>query len=112
MECLRNRDTQTYETKTRSVQSHREYGTQMKRQDLLMDDATDIEKTSRRYFSASQLLELKRQKTLVLQCYWRGYLARRRTWGIRQRLYDAQLAEEASADDGAAAQARRRQALA
>lgn len=109
VEGLRNRDTQTYETKTRSVQSYREYGTQMKRADLLMDDETDVGKTSRRYFSASQLLELKRQKTLVLQCYWRGYLARRRTWGIRQRLYDAQLAEEASADDGAAAAARRRQ---
>ena len=34
----------------------------------------------------SKQLELKRQKTLVIQCYWRGYVARKRTWGcVRQR---------------------------
>ncbi|KAH8066379.1 hypothetical protein JL722_817 [Aureococcus anophagefferens] len=63
VECLRNRDTQTYETKTRSAQSNREYGTQMKREDLLMDDRGDVVRASRRYFTAAQLLELKRQKT-------------------------------------------------
>ena len=109
VECLRNRDTQTYETKTRSVQSNREYGTQMKREDLLMDDRGDVVRASRRYFTAAQLLELKRQKTQVLQCFWRGYLARRRTWGIRQRLYDAQVAEERGADEAGRAASRRRQ---
>ncbi|KAH8094065.1 hypothetical protein JL720_4054 [Aureococcus anophagefferens] len=109
VECLRNRDTQTYETKTRSAQSNREYGTQMKREDLLMDDRGDVVRASRRYFTAAQLLELKRQKTQVLQCFWRGYLARRRTWGIRQRLYDAQVAEERGADEAGRAASRRRQ---
>ncbi|KAK7253715.1 smoothened signaling pathway protein [Aureococcus anophagefferens] len=55
------------------------------------------------------LLELKRQKPQVLQCFWRGYLARRRTWGIRQRLYDAQVAEERGADEAGRAASRRRQ---
>ena len=35
VEGLRHRDTQTYETKTRSCQSTREYGTQMARNDVL-----------------------------------------------------------------------------
>jgi hypothetical protein len=91
------------------VQSNREYGTQMKREDLLMDDRGDVVRASRRYFTAAQLLELKRQKTQVLQCFWRGYLARRRTWGIRQRLYDAQVAEERGADEAGRAASRRRQ---
>ena len=108
VECLRNRDTQTYETKTRSVQSNREYGTQMKREDLLMDDGADKVVASRRYFTSTQLLELKRQKTQVLQCYWRGYLARRRTWGIRMRLYESQMAEESHASESSAAAARKR----
>lgn len=109
VEFLRNRDTQTYETKTRSCQSYREYGTQMKRVDLVMDDGGDVEIVSKRYFTASQMLELQRQKTLAIQRYWRGYLARRRTWGIRQRLYERQLAEEQSSHDTLLKQERRRQ---
>ena len=98
-----------YETKTRSCQSYREYGTQMKRVDLVMDDGGDVEIVSKRYFTASQMLELQRQKTLAIQRYWRGYLARRRTWGIRQRLYERQLAEEQSSHDTLLKQERRRQ---
>ncbi|KAH8069312.1 hypothetical protein JL721_6133 [Aureococcus anophagefferens] len=73
----------TYETKTRSAQSNREYGTQMKREDLLMDDRGDVVRASRRYFTAAQLLELKRQKT--------------------------QVAEERGADEAGRAASRRRQ---
>ena len=88
-----HRDTQTYETKTRSQMTGREYGTQMKRNDLLMDDSDDREKIARPYFSSSQLDELKRKKTLIIQCYWRGYVARKRTWNIREALYQDFIAE-------------------
>jgi hypothetical protein len=96
---LKHRDTQTYEVKTRSVQLSREYGTQMERQDVMLDNSTDYDIEPRRYFSATQQLELKRQKTLVIQCYWRGYVARKRTWGIRQSLFEKQQREEMAASN-------------
>ena len=88
-----HRDTQTYVTKTRSQMTGREYGTQMKRNDLLMDDSGDVERVAKPYFSSSQLDELKRKKTLIIQCYWRGYVARKRTWNIREALYQDFIAE-------------------
>jgi len=88
-----HRDTQTYVTKTRSQMTSREYGTQMKRNDLLMDDSEDVGKVAKPYFSSSQLDELKRKKTLIIQCYWRGYVARKRTWNIREALYQDFIAE-------------------
>jgi hypothetical protein len=94
---LKHRDTQTYEVKTRSVQLSREYGTQMERKDVMLDNSTDYAIEPRRYFSSTQQLELKRQKTLIIQCYWRGYVARKRTWGIRQSLFEKQQREEMAA---------------
>ena len=49
-----------------------------------MDDSGDNEIVARPYFSAAQLHELKRDKTLVIQCYYRGYVARKRTWAMRE----------------------------
>ena len=100
---------QTYETKTRSQMTQREYGTQMKRKDLYMDDAGDNEIVARPYFSAAQLHERKRDKTLVIQCYYRGYVARKRTWAMREALYLEHLAEREAAEKSAAANEKRRQ---
>ena len=105
---LRHRDTQTYEVKTRSIQLSREYGTQMVRKDVLIDNGGDYVIEPRRYFSSNQLLELKRQKTLVIQCYWRGYVARKRTWAIREGLFEKQQREEAASSGLAAKKERQR----
>lgn len=105
----RHRDTQTHEYKTRSAMTMRECGTQMARSDLVMDDGGDRELAARPYFSARQMLELKRAKTLVLQCYYRGYLARKRTWAIREALYMEHLAEVEAQEMAAAAEEKRRQ---
>ncbi|KAJ8611321.1 hypothetical protein CTAYLR_006611 [Chrysophaeum taylorii] len=109
VEWLRNRDAQTYETKTRSAQSYREFGTQMAREDLHMDHAGDRELESRNYFTSGQLLDLKKQKSLVIQCYWRGYMARRRSRGIRQRLSERRRAEKEAAEIAAAERERHKQ---
>lgn len=108
-ENKRHRDTQTHEYKTRSQMTMREYGTQMARGDLFMDDRGDRVLVSRPYFSAQQMLELKRAKTLVLQCYYRGYVARKRTWAIREALYRDHLAEVEAAAQRKAAEEQRRQ---
>ena len=69
----------------------------MERKDVMLDNSTDYAIEPRRYFSSTQQLELKRQKTLIIQCYWRGYVARKRTWGIRQSLFEKQQREEMAA---------------
>jgi hypothetical protein len=89
-----HRDTQTYETKTRAVMTGREAGTQMARKDLLIDDARDAVVVSKTYFSSGQLEEVRRASTVVVQCYWRGYVARSRTWTIRAALYGEYVAEK------------------
>lgn len=81
-----HRDTQTVVEKTRSQQSKRESGTQMARKDLFLDDRLDREVAPRPYFSAAQLEELKLRKTVVIQCYWRGYVARKRVGAMRAAL--------------------------
>lgn len=81
-----HRDTQTVVQKTRSQQSKRESGTQMQRRDLYLDDRLDREVAPRPYFSAAQLDELKLRKTVVIQCYWRGFMARKRVRGMWEAL--------------------------
>merc|ERR1712072_950252 len=95
----RHRDSQTVVAISRSQQSLREYGTQMARLDVLIDETDDRHVKIRLYFTAAQLLELKRQKCAIIQRFYRGYYARKRAWGIRQRLYDAQVAKD-EADRG------------
>jgi hypothetical protein len=91
-----HRTTQTYVTKSRSMMTARECGTQMMRKDLVVDESGDKLVVSRPYFTSVQLEELKRTKTLIIQCYWRGYIARKHTWNIRDALYKAFLAQQES----------------
>lgn len=79
----------------------------MKREDLHISESQDRKIPCRPYFTASQLLELKKKNALVIQCHWRGYVARRRSLGIRQRLYERHLAEENVAQAAAARDALR-----
>ncbi|GMH51657.1 hypothetical protein TrRE_jg2332 [Triparma retinervis] len=96
---LRNRDTQTYSMVTKSTQLVRESGTQMKRKDVHLDDAGDKEVEAKPYFTSNQLLELQRNKTLVIQCYWRGYIARKQAWDRRDEIYQRQLSRLRAAED-------------
>ena len=56
---LRNRDTQTYSTITKSTQLVREAGTQMKRKDLHLDESQNYAVEAKPYFSSNQLMELQ-----------------------------------------------------
>lgn len=80
------RETQTTEHTTRSVQAKREGVAQTGRHDLLLDTAKDVPVVSRKYFTAAQLHAVKDAKALVIQCHWRGYIARKRALEIRHRL--------------------------
>lgn len=87
---LRTRETQTVETRTLSIQSYRESGTQMERIDLRLDDKRDVVKISKPYFTSEELLIKKKAAVIMMQRYWRGYRARCLAAERRQRLIDYQ----------------------
>lgn len=92
------RETQTVDLRTRSLQTVRETATQMARRDLYIDDSRDKVVVPRPYFSSKQLADLKLQKTLVLQCHWRGYCARKLAWQLRDAA--SKKAEDAARAEG------------
>jgi len=68
-----HRETQTRDRKSRSTQSARETGTQMKRTDISIDDTNDKVIKAGSYFTSKMLDALRLEKTIVMQCYWRQY---------------------------------------
>jgi hypothetical protein len=78
-----HRETQTAETKTRSVQLRREFGTQMARAGVYIDTRDDRVVVAKPYISSEEMKAVKAEKTLVIQCYWRGFLARKLCGNIR-----------------------------
>jgi pyridoxine/pyridoxamine 5'-phosphate oxidase len=66
----------------------------MKRKDLHLDESTSTTITSKPYFSSNQQLELQRSKTLIIQCYWRGYIARKLSYKIRYSIYQTYLSNQ------------------
>jgi hypothetical protein len=85
---LRSRETQTYEMRSLSIQSHREFGTQMERIDLRLDDKNDAFIAPKRYVTAYEVMMLKKLKTIEIQRYWRGYMARCSAVKLRQSNLD------------------------
>lgn len=64
-------------------------GTQMTRPDLIVDTVKDKEIISMPYFSADQLYELKLEKTIVIQRYWRKHLAVQLTKKLRREIEES-----------------------
>ena len=93
---LRCRETQTYEFKSRSIQSVRESGTQMQRVDLHLDVTKDRELTPRLYKSSEELMILKRRKCVEIQRVWRGYMARSRAARLQISIQEYNLAKSSA----------------
>lgn len=75
----------------------------MARKDLHISTEHDIFLVPRVYFNAEQLADLKLRKTIIMQCYWRGYKARCRAWALR----DAQEQRRKAIEDAEVEQKRR-----
>ncbi|KAG6624004.1 iq and ubiquitin-like domain-containing [Phytophthora cinnamomi] len=89
-----HRETQTQELVTRSLQTHRESGTQMSRRDLKLDESFDRHVMARPYFDSYQLDSLREDSVLLMQRLWRGFRARLYVYNIReQRRRVSRLAE-------------------
>jgi hypothetical protein len=105
---LRTRETQTSETRTLSVQPNREFGTQMERVDLRIDNKRDTVKAARVYFTADELLLKKKINLIEIQRCWRGYMARSRAKQIRRRNVEFSQKMELERDAEVAAQREQR----
>jgi hypothetical protein len=105
---LRTRETQTSETRTLSVQPNREFGTQMERVDLRIDNKRDAVKTARVYFTADELLLKKKINLIEIQRCWRGHMARSRAKQIRRRNVEFSQKMELERDAEVAAQREQR----
>ena len=88
------RESQTAIEVSRSIQTKREHGTQMERKDIYLENKYDREVAPKEYFSSAQLHELRVKKTIIMQCYWRGYVARCRAYTLRKRQEDRRRAIE------------------
>ena len=88
MSNLRTRETQTSELRTLSTQSYRECGTQMERIDVRVDNKNDRYKSSREYITAAEVNKLKLAKTIEIQRFWRGYVARCMAQALRRRNFE------------------------
>jgi hypothetical protein len=82
---LRTRETQTVAIRSAGHQTVCEAGTQMDREDVRINKKRDVVRFARRYITADQVIAEKMVKAVVLQRYWRGFMARRRANGIRER---------------------------
>eukprot|EP01038_Epipyxis_sp_PR26KG_P004955 gene4955-6928_t len=103
---VRTRETQTYETRTLSIQPYRESGTQMERIDLKLDNKRDVVKYAKSYFTSDELMIVKKAGVIMIQRCWRGYMARCLSEQIRirnvefakqvetQKELDAQISKE------------------
>jgi hypothetical protein len=69
-----HRNSQTSTCQTRSSQCVRECGTQMDKPGLFVSTERDLPMAARDYFDSEQLFALQLKKTIVIQCYVRGYV--------------------------------------
>lgn len=93
------RETQTTSVVTRSCQTFREGVAQTRRPGLYEDTSGDVVRVSRRYFSAAELLLIHEAKALVLQCYWRSYVARKTATERRAKFEAERALAQAAADE-------------
>ena len=63
----------------------------MEREDLVIDSKRDTIRVSRPYFTADELLLLKKRKVIEIQRCWRGYMARGLARITRQKNLDLQI---------------------
>jgi hypothetical protein len=85
------RQSQTQELTSCSMQTLREAGTQVARRGVWIDGAQDVERIARPYFTADQLHALRHRCATTIQCAVRCWIARRRVSALRQRRYEQEL---------------------
>ena len=85
---LLSRETQTYETRTCSIQTYREYGTQMQRVDVFIDEVDDKVIISKPYYTSKDLEVAKRTKAIEIQRCWRGFIARSRALRVKKSILE------------------------
>mmetsp|Transcript_22548 Transcript_22548/g.25369 ORF Transcript_22548/g.25369 Transcript_22548/m.25369 type:complete len:434 (-) Transcript_22548:137-1438(-) len=79
-----HREVQTHEYRTRATTMKREFGTQMAKIGVWVDERTDKMIEARPYFDSQQWEDLRIKTALFIQCHIRGWFARRRAKSLKQ----------------------------
>jgi len=79
-----HREVQTYQYKTKSSIMMREFGTQMEKEGLHIDTRDDVILSPKPYFSSEMWEKRREEKTLVIQRFVRGWLARTQASDLRE----------------------------
>lgn len=74
-----HRDTQTYYTSAKSTKLMREFGTQMERKGIFIDNRQDKTTDPKPYFSSEMWLERREEAARFIQRFTRGMIARKYT---------------------------------
>ena len=90
------RETQTQELKNNSVQCTREFGTQMERVDLKLDDTQNKVLQPKEYLTSSELAYIKKSKSIIIQCAVRRCLAKMLTSRMRKQNREIEESEAAA----------------
>jgi len=86
--------TQTYKMVAAGIQTAREVSTQMRRSDLLIDEEGDVEVVPGPYVTSEEHLQRKLASIIIIQCYARGYLARKLARRLRHEKLEREMADE------------------
>eukprot|EP00163_Fabomonas_tropica_P026048 TRINITY_DN463_c0_g1_i1.p1 TRINITY_DN463_c0_g1~~TRINITY_DN463_c0_g1_i1.p1 ORF type:complete len:504 (+),score=127.03 TRINITY_DN463_c0_g1_i1:202-1713(+) len=89
-----HRDTQTVKVAHRSAQSTRECATQMARPGLHVAQKHEKILHPKPYVTADKLNEIRMEKAVTIQCFIRGWFARKKASMKRQDVYDKKAAIE------------------
>lgn len=93
-----------------TVQLARESGTQTNRAGLYIDGHADVVVVARPYFEADQLHKLREQKARIIQCFVRGWVARKLARKVREEL-ERRRREQAERDAARVEHAERQRSL-
>ena len=85
------REVQTYQYNTKSSVMMREFGTQMEKPGLFIDNRKDKVIKPKPYFSSDKWKKQRWDRTLYIQCQIRGWFARRKAADLRTNRNDKDL---------------------
>jgi hypothetical protein len=83
-----HRETQTYDYSTKSTKVLREFGVQMERQGVWVDQREDKEVQSRKYFNSEMWDQRRDCAALYVQRLVRGWFARKRTNALKKAKFE------------------------
>ena len=88
---MKTREIQTYQYNTKGSHMMREFGTQMEKSDLYVDNRNDKILYPKTVYDPEKWMRDRKKNTLYIQCRIRGWFARRLAEKLRQMRDDRDI---------------------